>query len=156
MLAVCMLALIVATCNTAQAVTHNVYDGNISSSYVTYFKDIVSGIGFNDNYVGFRSGQYEYTLVTGKMELSNGEITLLEKGMIYTFDQSNSSYNSHTTYNYNEIDNFSVSVGDNILYTDLGNYPQLVERGEKFEILTTVLVVTLLLSYVIKQFFVSR
>ena len=103
---------------TSYAATHSVYEnGTISSTYITYFKDIVSGIGFNDNYVAFRSGQNEYIMIVGDLEFSNDTISLSEQGKIYRFYAESSSYNSYYRYDYDSIDNLSP------LSTNWGNSP---------------------------------
>lgn len=148
--------LIGASCATVSAATHTVYDeGTLSTTYVTYFRDIVSGIGFNDNYIAFRSGQYSYTMVVGDLEYNKGSFTLNDTGTEYVFTTS-SGYNSQNSYTVNSIGNFSVSVGDNIIYSDLGNYPQLVERGAKYEIFTAVLLCVVCVAVVFGRFFRRR
>lgn len=155
LLVACAL-LFSATCATASAATHSVYDeGNISSTYVTYFRDIVSGIGFNENYVAFRSGQYSYTMVVGDLEYIDGIISLSGVGSEYVITTS-SGYSSDFSYNVNYIDVFSVDTGDSILYSDVGDYPQLVDRGAKYEILTSILLLIICCSVVIARIFTKR
>lgn len=152
----CAIALIFAFGMTAHGATHNVYqEGNPSTTYIQYFRDIVSGIGFNDNYVAFRSGQYTYTMCVGDLEYNNGVISLSGEGGIYTFTQTG-NYNSMYSLDYEEISSFSVSADGYIVYSDLGHFPQLVERGAKYEILTAVLVCTGLLGVVVGRFFRKR
>lgn len=152
-----MLALISALCGTAQAATHTVYEnGSMSSTYVNYFKDIVSGIGFNDNYVAFRSGQYEYTMIVGDIEFNNGEFILNDTGKAFTFSANGSSYNSQYTYDVAEITSFSLLPSNSILYSDVGEYPQLVERGAKYEMLTAVLLCIAFVSILIQRIFYKR
>lgn len=152
---ICSLALIFAFGMTAQGATHQVYEGNPSNTYIQYFKDIISGMSFTDNYVAFRSGQYDYTLVVGKLEYTNGEIRLVGQGEIYTISQEG-NYNSYYKYDYAETSNFSVNPSDKIIYSDIGNYPHLVERGAQYEIFTAVLLCTALLCVVVGRFFRHR
>lgn len=153
-----MLALCCALCTTTQAATHSVYqDGSISNTYVTYFKDIVSGIGFQENYVAFRSGQYEYTMVVGRLDRDGDSITLTDQGKIYQFrNTTTSGYSSYYKYYVNDISNFSLDLTDDILYTDLGDYPELIERGDKYEMLSVLLCLTALLCVVFGRFFRRR
>lgn len=154
-MSICIL-LVGAFCTQANADTHTVYDeGTLSSTYVTYFKDIVSGIGFNDNYIAFRSGQYSYTMVVGDLEYENGVVTLNEPGKEYVFTTS-SGYNSQYRYEVNDISNFSVTCGDYIVYSDIGDYPQLIERGAKYEMLSAFLIVVICLCVVIRSIFFKR
>lgn len=148
----CVLVLIFACGVTAQAATHTIYEGNMSSTYVTYFRDIVSGIGFNDNYVAFRSGEYEYTMIVGDLDFNGSTFSLVSPGVQYKFT-SGSGYNSYYNYSVSDITNFSLNVGSSIIYSDLGRYPQLIERGAKYETFTAVLMCTALLGVVIGRFF---
>lgn len=150
----CTLALITALCGTVQAATHSVYEnGNLSTTYLTYFKDIVSGIGFNENYVAFRSGQYSYTLVVGDLDFNNNTFTLNGTGKEYEYSTTTSTYNSQYYYYVKDISNFSLEVDNQIIYSDLGHYPQLVERGAKYEMLSAVLLCIICLSVVIRRIF---
>lgn len=146
------LALTGAICAQAQAETHSVYsEGTLSNTYVTYFKDIVSGIGFDDNYVGFRSGQYTYTLIVGDIDYSNNIFTATNCKE-YVFETS-SGYSSQYKYYVNDLTEFSLSATDTIIYSDMGNYPQLVERGAKYEILTMFIICICCLCVVINRIF---
>lgn len=142
----------------SHANAYSIYeDGNISSTYVTYFRDIVAGIGFNENYVAFRAGQYEYVMVVGQLEYSGGSFTLVgDSATVYTFSQETTGYNSRYRYDVTSIDTFSLDTNNRVIYSDLGDYPQLVSRGEKYEMLNTLLIIILLLSFVVFNMFRSR
>lgn len=149
----CATIILCALCAPVVGATHSVYtEGNISTTYVQYFKDILSGANIKDNYVAFRSGQYEYTMVVGDLEYSNGTISLNETGTEYTFTQSG-NYNAQYKYNTNEITNFSVSVGDSIIYSDVGQFPHLIERGVHIETLTLVLFSAMCVFVIIDRIF---
>ena len=154
-----MLALIFAFGMTAQAATHSVYEnGNLSSTYTTYFKDILSGVAFKDNYVAFRSGQYEYTMITGDIDYneSSKTFTLNGEGRSYVFSTNSSNYNSNYYYDSSIINNFSLVNDRDIIYSDLSYFPELIERGAKYEMLSAVLVAILLLGFVVRSFFRYR
>lgn len=155
---VVMLVLITALCGTVQASTHTVYDnGTLSTTYITYFKDILSGAKFNDNYIAFRSEQNEYTMVVGKLEYTNNTIKSTDECKHYRFYQvTTSGYNSTYYYDVTSIDEFSLDTGNYILYSDVGDYPQLIERGAKYEMLSAVLLIIIMLSVVIRRIFFKR
>lgn len=154
-LLVCIL-LVGAFCTQANAETHTVYDnGSLSTTYITYFKDILSGTDLKDNYVAFRSGQYSYTMVVGELENNNGVISLIGEGKEYIFSTTG-SYNSQYTYDVNTINNFSLNTGNYIIYSDVGDFPELIERGAKYEILTTVIICICCLCIVINRIFYNR
>ena len=156
---VCSLGLIAAIlCGPVQAATHSVYDeGTLSTTYTTYFKDIISGAKFTDNYVAFRSSQYEYNLVVGELEYNNGVISLV--GDIckeYRFYSTSTNYNSQYRYSVDTLSEFSLNTDNYILYSDVGDFPQLVERGAKYEMFTTLLLCIVLLCIVFGRFFRKR
>lgn len=153
----CMLVLITAICGTVQAATHEVYEnGSLSSTYITYFKDIVSGIGFNDNYVAFRNGQYSYIMVVGDLDYNNNVISLVGDGKSYTFTTNSTNYNSQYNYYVADINNFSVNCDNNIIYSDVGDFPQLIERGDKYAIFTAFLLCIAFVCIVINRIFFNR
>lgn len=152
-----VLLLITATCGSVKAFTHNVYEnGNLGTTYVSYFKDVLSGTSFKDNYVAFRSGQYSYSLIVGELKNENGVISLLSPGKEYKFYTENSGYNSQYYYDVLDINDFSLNVGNSILYSDVGDFPELIERGAKYETLNTILIVIIMLSFVISRIFYKR
>lgn len=154
---VAMLVLIAATCGTIQAATHNVYEnGNLGTTYITYFKDILSGTDIKYNYVAFRSGQYEYVLIVGDLEFNNDTISLVGEGKQYRYYTTSSNYNSQYYYDVSTLNSFSVNVGNSIIYSDVGDFPELIERGAKFEILNSILLSVALLSVVIRRIFFAR
>lgn len=150
-----VLVLIVAFSSTAQAYT--IYDGSPSNTYITYFRDILSGEDFNSNYVAFRSGQNEYIMLVGELELNGDNVSLKGNGKEYKFYTLDSgSYNSNYRYSVKEVSSGSVNVGDYIVYSDLGGFPELIERGDKYEGLTVLLITTGLLCIVINRIFFKR
>lgn len=153
------IVLICAYCTSALATTHTVYEnGTLSTTYTTYFKDILSGAKFNDNYVAFRSGQYSYTMVVGDLEYDNGKITLVNDSTAkeYTFSTNSSNYNSTYYYDVKDIYIFDIDVGNNIIYSDVGDFPQLIDRGAKYETLNTLLIIITLLCVVVSRIFYNR
>lgn len=139
-----------------QAYTHSIYEsGNISTTYIQYFRDIVSGIGFNDNYVAFRSGQYTYTLIVGDITYQGNDFISNDTVKCYEFT-TNTGYSSSYVYDVTELENFSLNTTNELLYSDLGDYPQLIERGAKFEILTTFIMCVALLCAFIRGLWFCR
>lgn len=157
--AVCLLAILLLLCATgtvAQAASYDVYDGNPNNTYIQYFRDILSGISITENYVVFRSGQYEYKMVVGDIVQNNGLFTSETECDVYTFSQTDSGYSGYYTYNVSTIDSLVVDSENKIVYSDLGNYPQLEERGARYEVLTTILIVAICVGYVCRCIFRHR
>lgn len=136
-IALVIVALLCAVSTGAHATSYTVYEGNMNTTYVNYFRDIASGLGFSENYVAFRSGEFSYTMVVGKLQYDNGIFTLAEEGTMYEFSTGNTGYSSVYKYDVSSIADFELVADDNVVYTDLGKYPQLVSIGEKYEVLQT-------------------
>ena len=179
-----ILCLLCACGTVAQAASYTAYDGNPSNTYITYYRDILAGVPVTDNYVVFRSNQYEYIMVTGDIVYNNGLFTsetelegkitaktvVVEEnsdfiivtpatstttGTTYTIT-TGGSYNASYSFNIGTISSLVLDAGDEIVYSDLGTYPQLEERGAKYEILTTILIVAICVGYVCKSVFHYR
>lgn len=154
-IALLALALIVATCNGAQAASYGIYDGNPSSTQIQYFKDTLTKIPLGDHYVAFRSDQYTYTLVVGNISFDNGLFSSTDSCTVYTLE-SNNSYNGYYAYSVGEIADFRLDPEDKLLYSDLAHYPDLEERGQKYEVLTTILIIAICVGYVARCVFYRR
>lgn len=154
-IAIAIVALLCAFGTVAHGASYTVYDGNPSSTYIQYFKDIVSGIPLTDDYLCYRSGQNEYTMIVGDLTYDGAQFTLTDMGTVYSITSDN-SYNGYMSYNVDTIDSVSVIPFDKIVYSNLGNYPQLVDRGANYEIITALLVGIALLSAVIGRLFRPR
>ena len=127
---------------------YTIYDGTISSTHLTTFKGILSNIPLDDNYVLFRSSQYEYTLVSGDLTISGSAISSSGNCMAYTLNTQTNNNRNYYTYTTEEISNFNLNVGDRVVYSDIGGYPQLEERGSVYEAtITIVLVVSCLFGF---------
>ena len=153
---VAILLLLCAIGTVAQAATYDVYEGSPSNTYIQYYRDILSGIPITENYVVFRSGQNEYKMVVGELVQNNGLFTSESECDVYTFSQRDSGYSGYYIYEISTIDSLVVDCGNKIVYSDLGNYPQLEERGAKYEILTTILIVAICVGYVCRSVFHYR
>lgn len=155
----CIVAIMMLMCCFAtltHAATHNVYDsGNLPTTYVTYFKDILSGQSILSDYVAFRSGQNSYTLVVGDIEYNSGSFSA-SNVTSFEFSTESSNYNPHYNYYVTDLSSFSLDAENQIIYSNLGSFPQLIERSANFEILNTVLISVFILGIVINRIFRGR
>ena len=99
------------------------YDGSFSNTYVQYCKDIVVVKPFSDH-VLWRSDQYNYALAVGDLIYANGVIRGDGNVKIYLFSSS-SGYNNSLTYQVFDDYSFSLTPGDNLVYSSVGYYPTL-------------------------------
>lgn len=154
---ICSLILMLAHGFAVQASAepYQAYQGNIGTSYLTYFQDLLPKLKLNDHYVFFRSDQYEYMMVVGDLEYNDGIITSADTVTVYTLT-SNSSYNSYYAYNVSTLDEFTLYTSDILIYSDIGNFPELEERGHKYEVLQTITFGLLMLCIVVNRILYTR
>lgn len=150
-MAVCLL---LACCASATANAASIYDGSISSTYVDYASRVPISLGHE--YVFFRDSQYGYTLVSGDLSYSNGVFTLAGEGKQYNFDAvTGSSYGSVTYYTYStsDITNFTLNTNNRLVYSSLGDFPTLHERGIMYEEVTLFILCVGFVCYIVRSLF---
>lgn len=125
------MGLVVALCGSmaTQALAYTAYDGTPSNTYITYFRDMLSKFSASSDYVVFRSGQYEYLLVVGQLAESDNRIVATGEVDICEIS-TNSGYGSSYSMSFRNESSFSLDPGDEIIYSNLGKYPSLEERGD--------------------------
>lgn len=151
---VALLAVTMAMPLTAAAASYSAYDGNISTTYVTFFRDISSKIPINSDYVFFRSSQYDYTMIVGDLDFSGDTFTSSVEVQVYEIStNSGSSYNSTYSYSVSSENNFSLSAGSSLLYSNLGNYPDLIERNDYYAFSAVLLLLIGICLYLCRSVF---
>lgn len=149
------LILITALCGTVSATTYEVYNGNLSSTQITYFRDMLGNRSILDNYVVFRDDQNVYRMVVGKISLNGNKFISDESCDVYTL-QTGTGTSNYYTLSKETISNLILTTNNLVVYSDLGFYPQLEERGQKYEILHTILIVIVCVCFVVRSIFFYR
>ena len=147
----CIILLSVATIY-AGAVTP--YDGTISSTYIDIFKQF--DISINDDYVFFRSEQYQYTMLVGDIDYSNDTFTLNGNGKLYTLVyNTGTGYGANTYYsrNVSDVSSYSITTGGRLVYSNLGDFPILSERGDIYAYTSAFLLSVIFLCSVVGAVF---
>ncbi len=99
------------------------YDGSISSTYIEYFRGLVSKLPVDSHYLFFRDGQYSYILYySDELSLSGSSVS-----------GSAVSYYRLSTYNGYGLSTGSANVNENITtgmyYSDFPGLPDLRGGG---------------------------
>lgn len=150
----CVLLLAVISAVPISASAATIYEGNISSSYTTIFKDVANKeVSFNEDYVFFRSGQYEYSLVIGDLTFENGNFSSNGDVRIYLIDTESNSYNSSYVYSVSTESSFNLTVSNQLIYSNLGHYPDLIERSSYYEVATLILLLSAVCLYLLRSIF---
>lgn len=151
-MAAMLACLLFCAFGTMQASAADPYEGSISTTYITIFGDIVPKLGIGDEYVMFRSDQYTYTLISGDLTLEGSRFELEGEGVRYDLT-STSSYNSYYEYSVYDIDSFSLSAGDHLVYSSLGDYPLLTEGSDNYALASLILFGSFLIALVLRPVF---
>lgn len=156
-LCVCfVLILCVALTGQAQASSYTPYTaGNIGSTQLIIFRDIVSQLPINDNYVAVRTGQYEYKLFAGAIKVEGSDFTAdtNETIKVYTIDTNSSSYNSTYVYTVNTEQDFNLSASNYLVYSNIGDFPSLEERGVIYAFTSVIILCVIGLCMLIRPLF---
>lgn len=153
---VLLLCFVLAMPIQAQASSYTPYnDGNIGTTQLQYFRDIVSNLGINDSYVASRTGRYTYQLFVGDIKYSNGQFMGSNQGSVITIYTINTDTNSYGTYTYNVStdNNFTFNASNYLIYSNLGEYPQLEERSVIYEFSTFFIISVVALCALLRSLF---
>ena len=135
-----------------QAHAEEVYPyGMLNSSYVPYFRDLVSKLPMNEDYVLYRSGASEYKLVSGDLEYDGGFFYGTD---VKSFTLSLPNENSSDAIFFSEtIETWDLITSGRLVYSNLGDYPELVERGSHYEAATLILLCVGIFAYYLRSIF---
>ena len=107
---------------------------NISPSYgvgtsnISIFGPIASKLDYGVHYVYWRESQYEYCFAYSDSLMLNGTRFSASSATVVSYNTS-SSYQTQASFTVSTDTNFSLDAGDYLVWSDLGNYPVLYERG---------------------------
>lgn len=140
----------------AQASTYSPYtDGNIGSTQLQYFRDIVFNLGINDSYVAARTDRYKYQLFVGDLKYLNGQFVGSQQGSVITVYTINTDTNSFGTYTYSVTtdNNFIFNASNYLVYSNLGDYPSLEERSLIYEFSSLVILAVIAICALLRSVF---
>ena len=122
LLAVCLIA---CTSVRASAATHSIDSGyGVGTSNLTLFEGVAGKLSRGEHYVYWRENQYSFVFAySDNLTLSDG-IFSAETVTVVTYTTS-STYSGQATYTVSTEEAFVLDPGDYLVYSDLGNYPQL-------------------------------
>lgn len=113
-------------------------DYGVGTSNTAIFSGVVSGLPLGVNYVYWREGRYEFCLAYGYNLALSGT----------TFSGSDVSVVTYNTYERDGQQptftsrvepNFTLSANSWLVWSNLGNYPRLERRYERYEGLTCLM-----------------
>lgn len=143
-----LAALVVVPLDVSAA---TVYDGNISSTYAGIFEDIAGKLPVGDDYVFYRSGQYEYTMIAGEITW-DGSTFRADEAASYVLVTNSGSYSTYQ-YSTGTVTAWELTPGAALVYSSLGNYPGLIDGSTTYSFACLVLLFVMLLMSLIRPIF---
>lgn len=111
----------------------------VGTQNISIFSGLVSKVPWGQHYVYWRDGQYSYRFAYGDIELTGttfrGDVTIV------TYAQTGGS-GSYYTWSTVKDNSFTLSAGNRLVYSDLGDYPGLSDREVIRSVETLSLVAT--------------
>ena len=107
---------------------------NISTSYgvgtsnISIFGPIASKLPYGVSYVYWRDSQYEYCLAYSDSLVLNGTRFSADTATVVRYN-TYSGYETQATFTVSTDANFFLDARNYLVWSDLGDYPTLYERG---------------------------
>ncbi len=100
----------------------------VGTSNIAIFGPVAAKLPYGTHYVYWREGQYTYKFAySASLALSGSRFTGSDVAVL-TY-QTYNSYNSQATFVRSSEASFSLDAGNYLVWSDLGDYPTLYERG---------------------------
>lgn len=113
-------------------------DYGIGTSHTAIFSGVVSGLPLGVNYVYWREGRYDYCLAYGPDLALSGTTFRGSDVSIITYDTYYPDGQQATFTSRVEPD-FTLNVKSWLVWSNLGDYPRLERRYERFEGITCLM-----------------
>lgn len=145
---ICTLAVLLAQPVTASAASYTPYAGPVPEEYREVFGSIAGKISFREDYVFFRSAENEYMMITGDLTYESGSFEA-ETCTVYRilFQDGAPSFSQREEFD------LVLTVNDALVFSDLGYFPDLIDRSEVYSLATLFLLVIALCMYLINGIF---
>lgn len=101
----------------------------VGTSNINIFGPVASKLPYGVHYVYWRDGQYQYKFAYSADLVYEGGEFAAPSATVITYTTS-TGYQSQATYVVSTERNFSLDPANYLVWSDLGDYPTLFERGE--------------------------
>lgn len=126
------------------------YDNVIPNDIVDVFRDIVADQSILSDYVACCTKEGEYSLFIGNIGYKNSKFSSEEKIKLISLK---SDENNKLVYSSQTVSGLSLFTEGKVIYSNLGDFPNLIRRGEVYEILQTILIVIIGCCILISRIF---
>ena len=100
----------------------------VGTSNTTIFAGVAEKLSFGTHYVYWREDQYVYSLAYSEDLVFDGTSFSGEDVTIVRYDSSG-GYQSPAVFYSDAVASFELDPLEYLVYSDLGHYPDLIERG---------------------------
>jgi len=101
----------------------------VGTSYTSIFAGIVGKLPLDHHYVYYRDGQYDYVLVHSVDLQYDGTSFYAVDAETVTYSTSG-GYQEQPTITFGSETDWLLSPKNYLVWSDLGDYPDLIDRGE--------------------------
>lgn len=124
----------------------------VGTSNTTIFAGVVEKLPFGTHYVYWRESQYVYALAYSETLAFDGASFSGEDVTIVEYDTGGGYQSPATISSYDESD-FELYPEDYLVYSDLGHYPDLIERGGvQYEALACIILCSFAVWFMLDRF----
>lgn len=113
-------------------------DYGVGTSNTAIFSGVVSGLPLGVNYVYWREGRYEYCLAYGRDLALSGTTFGGSDVSVVTYN-TNTYDGQQATFTSRVEPDFTLNTHSWLVWSNLGDYPRLERRYERFEGLTCLM-----------------
>lgn len=122
--------------------------GSIPEECVSLFKKLSWKVAIPKDYVFFRAGENEYLLASGDLSFEGG-VFEAESCDVYRLIVDGES----ASWSVRKETGFSLTPFDALVYSNLGHFPDLIDRSEVYSLATLLLLVIALCMYLVNGIF---
>ncbi len=105
-----------------------VSDYNLGTSNLTIFEGVVEKVPFGQHYVYWRDSEYRYCFAVGPLTVSGTTFSSADPVTVYTYERHYTSGDSYYSWSVSTDNAFSLSCGNRLVYSDIGNYPSIAGK----------------------------
>ena len=103
-------------------------DYNLGTTNLAIFEGVVEKVPFGHHYVYWRDSEYRYCLAVGPLTVSGTTFSSSEPVTVYTYERHYTSGDSYYTWSASTDNAFTLSCGNRLVYSDIGNYPSIAGK----------------------------
>ncbi len=110
------------------ALSAAVSDYNLGTTNLSIFEGLVEKVPFGHHYVYWRDSEYRYCFAVGPLTVSGTTFSSAEPVTVYTYERHYVSGDSYYSWSVSTDNVFSLSCGNRLVYSDIGDYPAISGR----------------------------